>query len=62
MDDFHMDKINTICPNCGNEKYMYHMSGKNVGSLNVKCTNCNSYFTSDEIKNDWEDMRGEQDT
>lgn len=49
MYDFRMDKINATCPNCGNEKYMYHMSGINVGSLNMKCTNCNSYFTQEEI-------------
>lgn len=49
MYDFHMDKINAICPKCGNTKYMYHMSGRNVGSINVKCTNCNSYFRWDEI-------------
>lgn len=50
MDNFHMIKLkDKKCPICGNTKYMYHMSGRNVGSINVKCTNCNSYFRWDEI-------------
>ena len=50
MNNFHMTKLkDKRCPICGNTKYMYHMSGRNVGSINVKCTNCNSYFRWDEI-------------
>jgi len=41
--------INRICPHCGNGNYMRIIEGKNVGKLNVKCINCNSYFNYDEL-------------
>ena len=41
--------INMICPKCGNSNYMRRMVGDNVGELNVKCTNCNSYFNYEEL-------------
>jgi hypothetical protein len=28
---------------------MRHLIGKNVGYLNMKCINCNSYFNFDEL-------------
>ena len=44
--------INRICPRCGNGKYMRVLDGKNVGKLNVKCINCNSYYNYDELLKD----------
>lgn len=41
--------INRICPSCGNGNYMRIISGKNIGKLNVKCINCNSYYNYDEL-------------
>lgn len=41
--------INRICPRCGNGNYMRIIDGKNVGKLNVKCINCNSYYNYDEL-------------
>lgn len=39
-----LEYANLTCPKCGNGNYMRHLVGKNVGELNVKCINCNSYF------------------
>lgn len=47
--NFTMTKINGGCPICGNQYMLYKLSGKNVGDLNIKCTNCNSYFKENEI-------------
>lgn len=44
-----LEYANLICPKCGNANYMRYLIGKNVGSLNVKCINCNSYFSSSEL-------------
>ena len=41
--------INRICPRCGNGNYMRVLDGKNVGKLNVKCINCNSYYNYDVL-------------
>lgn len=46
---FRMEPINLICPNCDRPGYMYKMSGPNVGAIDVKCINCNSYFRSSEL-------------
>lgn len=39
-----LEYANLICPRCRSGNYMRHLVGKNVGALNVKCINCNSYF------------------
>ncbi len=39
-----LEYANLTCPKCGNGNYMRHLVGENVGELNVKCINCNSYF------------------
>lgn len=39
-----LEYADLTCPKCGNGKYMRHLIGKNVGELNVKYINCNSYF------------------
>lgn len=44
-----LEPINIICPRCGNGNYMRHLIGKNVGHLDLKCINCNSYFNFDEL-------------
>ena len=44
-----LEPANIICPACGNGNYMRHLIGKNVGYLNMKCINCNSYFNFDEL-------------
>ncbi len=44
-----LEYANLICPKCGNGNYMRHLVGKNVGELNVKCINCNSYFKLSEF-------------
>lgn len=44
-----LEPVNIICPACGNANYMYHLIGKNVGYLDLKCINCNSYFNFDEL-------------
>ena len=41
--------VNIVCPVCGSGKYMRHLIGKNVGYLDIKCINCNSYFNFDEL-------------
>lgn len=46
-----LEYSNLICPKCGNGNYMRHLVGKDVGELNVKCINCNSYFKSSEVYN-----------
>lgn len=46
--------INRICPHCGDGNYMRIIEGKNVGKLNVKCINCNSYFNYDELNQEEE--------
>ena len=49
MEFVKLKPINRICPCCGNGNYMRIISGKNVGKLNVKCINCNSYYNYDEL-------------
>ena len=44
-----LEPANIVCPACGSGNYMRHLIGKNVGYLNVKCINCNSYFNFDEL-------------
>ena len=44
-----LEPANIVCPTCGNANYMRHLIGKNVGHLDLKCTNCNSYFNFDEL-------------
>ena len=44
-----LEPANIVCPACGNPNYMRHLIGKNVGHLELKCINCNSYFNSDEF-------------
>lgn len=44
-----LEPVNIICPICGNSDYMRHMYGANVGRLDVKCINCNSYFNFAEL-------------
>lgn len=44
-----LEPVNIICPACGNGNYMRHLIGENVGYLNMKCINYNSYFNSDEL-------------
>ncbi len=44
-----LEPVNIICPRCGNGNYMRHLSGKGVGLLDVKCINCNSYFSFEEL-------------
>ena len=44
-----LEPANIICPACGNANYMRHLIGKNVGYLDLKCINCNSYFNFDEL-------------
>lgn len=39
-----LEPCNLVCPNCGNGNYMRLLVGDNVGRLDVKCINCNSYF------------------
>ena len=44
-----LEPVNIVCPACGSGKYMRHLIGKNVGYLDMKCINCNSYFNFDEL-------------
>lgn len=44
-----LEPANIVCPACGNANYMRHLIGKNVGHLDLKCINCNSYFSFDEL-------------
>ena len=44
-----LEPTNIVCPVCGNTNYMRHLIGKNVGHLDLKCINCNSYFNFDEL-------------
>ena len=44
-----LEPANIKCPNCGNNNYMRHLIGKNVGRLDMKCINCNSYFSFDDL-------------
>ena len=44
-----LEPANIVCPACGSGNYMRHLIGKNVGHLNMKCINCNSYFNFDEL-------------
>ena len=46
-----LEPANIVCPTCGNSNYMRHLIGKNVGHLDLKCINCNSYFNFDELYN-----------
>ena len=43
------EPANIVCPACGSGNYMRHLRGKNVGYLDMKCINCNSYFNFDEL-------------
>lgn len=44
-----LEPANIVCPACGSGNYMRHLIGKNVGHLDMKCINCNSYFNFDEL-------------
>lgn len=44
-----LEPANIVCPACGSGEYMRHLIGKNVGYLDMKCINCNSYFNFDEL-------------
>jgi len=44
-----LEPLNIICPKCGNANYMRHLSGKNIGKLDVKCINCNSYYNLNDL-------------
>ena len=44
-----LEPANIVCPACGNGNYMRHLIGENVGYLNMKCINCNSYFNFEEL-------------
>ena len=44
-----LEPANIVCPKCGNPNYMRHLIGANVGELDMKCINCNSYFNFDEL-------------
>ena len=44
-----LEPANIVCPNCGSGNYMRHLIGKNVGYLDMKCINCNSYFNYNEL-------------
>lgn len=44
-----LEPANIVCPACGSGNYMRHLIGKNVGHMNMKCINCNSYFNFDEL-------------
>ena len=44
-----LEPANLVCPMYGNGNYMRHLIGKNVGRLDMKCINCNSYFNFDEL-------------
>ena len=44
-----LEPANIVCPTCGSGSYMRHLIGKNVGYLDMKCINCNSYFNFDEL-------------
>ena len=46
-----LEPANLVCPACGNGNYMRHLVGKNVGWLNLKCINCNSYFNLEDLVN-----------
>ena len=46
-----LEPTNIICPKCGNANYMRHLVGENVGKLDMKCINCNSYFNFNELYN-----------
>ena len=44
-----LEPANIVCPRCKNPNYMRHLIGKGVGKLDMKCINCNSYFSFDEL-------------
>ena len=44
-----LEPANIVCPKCGNGNYMRHLIGKDVGNLDMKCINCNSYFSFNEL-------------
>ena len=46
-----LEPANLVCPACGNGNYMRHLIGENVGWLNLKCINCNSYFNLEDLVN-----------
>ena len=46
---FKLEPINHICPRCGKGQYMRALIGDNVGDLDVKCINCNTYFKSADL-------------
>lgn len=48
---FRMEPSNLVCPRCSRGGYMYILHGSNVGELDIKCTNCETYFKSSEFYN-----------
>ena len=44
-----LEPANIVCPKCGSPNYMRHLIGKGVGKLDMKCINCNSYFSFEEL-------------
>ena len=44
-----LEPANIVCPKCGNGNYMRHLIGDGVGKLDMKCINCNSYFSFNEL-------------
>lgn len=55
--------INKICPVCGNGNYMRSLEFvcKKDDTLRIKCINCNSYFTFEEVygKGDYDNSMDE---
>ena len=44
-----LEPVKLVCPACKNGNYMRHLVGENVGWLNLKCINCNSYFNFGDL-------------
>lgn len=44
-----IEAIKCVCPECGSDRFMAHLTGENIGKYDVKCFNCNTYFRSDEL-------------
>ena len=51
-DGLKMLPSNIICPKCKSFRHMYHLYGDNVGTYNMKCLNCNTYFSSEILFDD----------